>query len=589
MEVAKDQWADLFFLGFVSMSHASTAHPVRALRRSGHPVFPRSRPDGSAQGKLKAVSASVLTAVMSMTVGLITQGLFVAPAQAAVNRYCQLSQADVEEKESLRIAALQGDATAKAQYEAIRQRHSQEVQNCRRTTWPQNQATWLRMYPCDLQPGRLDAIMDRVVNLGYNQVYIESFANGQVLLPKNDNPTAWPSLVQDEAFADRDLLAEAIDAAHERSLKAYAWMFTLNFGYSYGQRADRRQVLARNGQGKDTLDLADNGDSGRSEDAFIDPYNSVAQADYAQMVRAVIARRPDGALYDYVRYPRLLGDASVVSNVRNLWIYGPAANQALLRRGNNQKGTELIRRFLQQGYITDGDVAQVDSLYPNEGEPLWQSRNPAPVDPKNLAPASERRPGLQSELWLLSVAHAIQGVVDFLQAAATPARQSGLTTGAVFFPYGNRAIGQGFDSRLQHWNRFPSWMDSHPMSYAICGNASCVIDEVQRVVTARGNQAVVKPAIAGIWGGSSQPNRPSLEAQTDALQRAFPQINSVSHWAFGWQDPAFDRSRRVCEEAAQGVDLDQLRSRQPTGQPAASQSADSQARRSPQADSSLGG
>ncbi len=497
-------------------------------------------------------------AVLSGAVALLAQGLLAPPAAAEVNRFCQLSQADVDSKEALRVLGLQGDETAQRQYEAVREQHTAEVQNCRRTQWPENQAIWLRLYPCDLQPGRLDALMDRIVNLGYNQVYIEAFSNGQVLLPKNNNPTVWPSVVQFDEYADRDLLAEAIATAHQRDLKAYAWMFTLNFGYSYGQRADRRQVLARNGNGLDTLDYVDTGNSGTSEEAFVDPYNRQAQSDYLQMVRAVIARQPDGALYDYVRYPRLTGAASVVSDVRNLWIYGPAANQALLQRGTNGKGRELIQRFLQRGYITDTDVAQADSLYPDEGEPLWQSRNPPAVDPKNLAPAAERRSGLQNELWRLSVAHAIQGVVDFLQAGALPARQAGLPTGAVFFPYGNRAIGSGFDSRLQHWNRFPSWMESYPMAYAVCGNANCIVEEVQRVLDVRRNPAVVKPALAGLWG-TAQQNRPSLEAQMDALQRSIPGLKTVSHFSFAWQDPEFERTRKFCTPTSQSVDLDSLR------------------------------
>lgn len=502
-------------------------------------------------------------AVLSGVITLLAQGVASPPAAAEVNRFCQLSQAEAEQKESLRVAGSQGDAAAQQQYEALRAQHTAQMKDCRRTNWPENQAVWLRLYPCDLQPGSLDALMDRIVNLGYNQVYIEAFSNGQVLLPKSNNPTVWPSVVQADEYADRDLLAEAIAAAHQRDIRAYAWMFTMNFGYSYGQRADRRQVLARNGSGADTLDLADQGNSGTSEDAFIDPYNRQAQLDYLQMVQAVIARDPDGALYDYVRYPRLTGAASVVSEVRNLWIYGSASNQALVQRGTNGKGRELIQRFLRQGYITDGDVAQVDNLYPNEGEPLWQSRNPPAVDPKNLASASSRRPGLQSELWRLSVAHAIQGVVDFLQAGATPARQAGLSTGAVFFPYGNRAIGSGFDARLQHWNRFPSSMDAHPMAYAVCGNTNCIVEEVQRVLSVRNNPTMVKPAIAGRWG-VSQENRPSLEAQMDALQRAMPQLKTVSHWSFSWQDAEFDRTRKFCSSASQSVDLDSLRGNAPT-------------------------
>ena len=496
--------------------------------------------------------------LLAGTVALSAQGIASKPASAEVNRFCQLSQADVDQKESFRVAGLSGDATAQRQYDAAKQQHSREVLSCRQRQWPANQAIWLRLYPSDLEPGQLDAVMDRIVNLGYNQVYIEAFSNGQVVLPKNNNPTVWPSRVQAPEYADRDLLAEAIDAAQDRGLKAYAWMFTLNFGYSYGQRSDRRQVLARNGSGADTRDFADSGKSGTSEESYIDPYSPVAQADYQQMVRAVLARQPDGALYDYVRYPRLVGGASVVSNVQDLWIYGPAAQQALLNRGQNSKGRALIQRFLNQGYLTDGDVAQVDNQYPEEGEPLWQSRNPAPVEPDDLAPPSERRPGLQTELWRLSVAHAIQGVVDFLQVGALPARQAGLQAGAVFFPYGNRTVNSGYDSRLQHWNRFPTWLDAHPMSYAVCGNTSCIVDEVRRVLSVR-QPSAVKPALAGAWGGGL-PNRPSLEDQMDALQRSAPQISTVSHWAFSWQDPEFDRIRKFGNRTSH-VDLETLRSR----------------------------
>ncbi|MEM8501809.1 MAG: hypothetical protein AAF716_01490 [Cyanobacteria bacterium P01_D01_bin.1] len=497
------------------------------------------------------------SAVLSCFVLASLQVMTAQPAGANMNRFCQISEAEAQSKESLRVAGLQGNEIAQREYEMLSNQQAEAMHRCRRTQWPQNQAVWLRLYPCDLRPGRLDALMDRIVNLGYNQVYIEAFSNGQVLLPKNDNPTVWPSVVQFDEFADRDLLAEAIAAAHERSLDAYAWMFTLNFGYSYGQRPDRRQVLARNGTGSDTVDYAENGKSGTSEEAFIDPYSRVAQQDYQQMLRAILARKPDGALYDYVRYPRLVGGGSVATQVRDLWIYGPAASQAFVQRGTNNKGRALIRSFLRRGYLTEFDVTQTDSLYPAEGEPLWQSRTPAPVAPDELAPAAERRPGLQNELWRMSVAHAIQGVVDFLQAGALSARQEGIPTGAVFFPNGNRAIGNGYDSRLQHWNRFPLWMDFHPMAYAVCGNTSCIVDEVRRVTNVRRNLATVKPALAGIWG-VNQRDRPSLEAQMDALQRAFPQIKTVSHFTFSWQDAEFDRVRKSCPTVTRRVDREAL-------------------------------
>lgn len=530
------------------------------------PSGPKRKSSGPKRRKLirTATLACLLALITPFVAPLLAPGLTPTSAQAATNKYCQVSPAEADRKEALRVAAQQGDSAAQRQYNAIRAQHASELRNCRRTNWPQNQAVWLRLYPCDLQPGKLNAVMDRITNMGYNQVYIEAFANGQVLLPKNDNPTVWPSLVKSEAYADRDLLAEAIAAAKESGISPYAWMFTLNFGYSYGQRSDRRQVLARNRSGADTADYADNGISGTSEESFIDPYNRTAQADYAQMVREVLKRNPDGALYDYVRYPRLTGANSVVSDVSNLWIYGPAASQALLQRANNNKGRELIRRFLAKGYITDSDVAQVDDQFPTEGEPLWQSRNPAPVEPKDLADPAARRPGLQLELWRLSVAHAIQGVVDFLQMGALPARQAGVPSGAVFFPYGNRAVGSGYDARLQHWNRFPRWMQWHAMSYATCGSPNCIVDEVRRVVNTRGDQTMVKPVLAGRWG-ISQRNRPSLEAQMDALQRNFPQIKTVSHFSFNWLDPDFDRQRKTCSVSNRPApDLSTLRGSVPT-------------------------
>ncbi|MFM8308117.1 MAG: hypothetical protein ACKN87_13980, partial [Microcystis aeruginosa] len=67
-----------------------------------------------------------------------------------------------------------------------------------------------------------------------------------------------------------------------------------------------------------------------------------------------------------------------------------------------------------------------------------------------------------------------------------------------------------------------------------------------RVVASRGNQTAVIPALAGLWG---QPynNRPSLEVQMAAIRLAFPSIDIISHFAFSWQEPQFDRVRRFCQ------------------------------------------
>ncbi|PMB41662.1 hypothetical protein CEN47_02225, partial [Fischerella thermalis CCMEE 5319] len=328
-----------------------------------------------------------------------------------VNQYCQISAAQAQAKEKLRLSALQGDQQAQNQYQELVRQHKQAVQECRNRNWPQVQAIWLRLYPCDIQPGEIDRIMDRIVNRGYNQVYLEAFYDGQVLLPAASNSTVWPSVIRTPGAENADLLLRAIQKGQERGLKVYAWMFTTNFGYTYAQRRDREGAIARNGKGQTSLYVVDD-----ASQVFIDPYNLQAKRDYYQMVQEILRRRPDGILFDYVRYPRQAGADSIATKVTDLWLYSEATQQALFQRAQNNKGLELIRRFLSKGYVTAGDISEVDKLYPQEGEPMWQGRTPPPPPPieppspigqKAIAaviPPVQRLPILQSELWQLSVA-----------------------------------------------------------------------------------------------------------------------------------------------------------------------------------------
>jgi len=473
-----------------------------------------------------------------------------APAQAQqsirLNQYCQISQDDATRKETLRRAAFEtGDEQAMEQYRALVEQHAQALNRCRRTTWPEEQAVWLRLYPCDLQSGILEAVLDRITNLGYNQVYLETFYSGTVLLPEASNPTVWPSVVRAQGYERRDLLAEAIAKGKTRGLDTYAWVFSLNFGYSYTQQDERQQSLAINGRGQNSQAFALSGASSNSHEVFVDPYNLRAQQDFQVMLSAIMERQPQGVLFDYIRYPRGVGSHSVASEVDDLWIYGEASRNALLQRANNYQGQELIRRYISRGHLVNSDLEEVSRLFPEEPEPLWQTREPSDTkeDGAPLLSVSE----LQGDLWRLTVAHAVQGVVDFLTNSGQIAQQRGMRTGAVFFPGGNRVVGNGFDSRLQYWDRFPTWMSWHPMAYGVCGHTGCVLDEIRRVLSVAGPQGsqFVKPAIAGTWGRSTR-NRPSLESQMEAIRQSMPEINSLSHFAYSWQDTEFDRARKAC-------------------------------------------
>lgn len=470
------------------------------------------------------------------------------PAQAQLGAYCQLSPEDIAQKEVLRKAAFAGDKNAQSLYQATLSRNAEQLKTCRSRTWPRNQAIWIRLYPCDIRNGALDDVLDRIVNRGYNQVYVEVFYSGQVLLPKVDNRTPWPSVLQTPGTEKTDLLAQAIQKGRARGLKVYAWMFTLNFGYSYARRPDRQQALARNGKGQVALSIASNTNlqfeivGVTSEESFIDPYSPQAKFDYYQLVQEVVKRRPDGVLFDYVRYPRGTGTSSIATKVQDLWIFGEASQQAMYRRALNNKGLELMRRFLSRGFITVNDVQSVNKLFPGEREPLWQGRSPSAAP---VLSANQQLPTLQGQLWYLSVAHAVQGVLDFLATAVLPVQKQGIPAGAVFFPDANRVVGQGFDSRLQAWDQFPASLEWHPMAYATCGNTSCIVKLIQNVLTLAPRGTQVMPVIAGVWGQSVS-NRPPLEAQMQAIYQVAPQLNSVSHFAYSWQEPQSDRDRKFC-------------------------------------------
>ena len=484
------------------------------------------------------------------------------PALAQVGEYCQFESEAIATKENLRIAAFQdttksANLAATREYQAIMKEHSQSLNTCRQKSWLKTQGIWLRLYPCDLQSGKLDEVMDRIVNKGYNQVFIEVLSDGKILLPQSENTTAWNSLVQSEKHKNADLLKLAIAKGRERGIKVHAWIFTMNVGTGYGRGIDlnglskltvaRQNAIARNANGDSTISIVENlekngeGEVPTKDQLFIDPYNYQAQSDLYLAVNEVVKRKPDGVVFDYVRYKRGAGASSVVSNVRYLWIYGQASLQAFRDRAENFQGREIINRFLKQGYITPTDLQAVKKLYPQETEPLWQGRQPS----------EQNNPAItywQSELWRLAVGHAFIGVTYYLDTVSKPVFQQGLPASIAFFSDGNQPVGAGFDSRMQPWHLFTNAYEWQPMAYAVCGKPDCIVAQVLRIANYAPSGTKIAPILVGQWNEPFT-NRPSLEVQMQAIRAAVPAVNSISHFAFGWQveEVALSRSRQICK------------------------------------------
>lgn len=485
-----------------------------------------------------------------MLVALLLTLLGATPGRSQTIAYCRLSPEAIAQKETLHQGALSGDTNAQQQYNQILTQHAQAVSRCRQQSRPQNQAIWLRLYSCDAQPGALERLLDDVINKGYNQVYLEVFYNGQVLLPVANNPTPWPSVMRSPGLEQVDLMAETIQKGRQRGLEVYAWMFMLNFGYTYTLIPDRARVLAVNGSGETTvsanLDPTASNEFGESyiNQGFIDPYNTIGRRDYNTLLNAVLSRRPSGVLFDYVRYPKGLGPESVASRVKDLWIYGDDSLSVFLQRPNNDHGRELLQRYLSQGFLTENDVNQIHQKYADnrDNQPLWPDTTALPA----LSGIPSLGNTFNQQLWRLSVAHAQQGVLDFLNAFSQPVQSRGIPAGAVFFPEANRRIReQGFDSRLQPWDRFSTGIQWHPMAYGVCGTTSCIVEQVQTVATQASPGTQIIPAIAGDWGQSIK-NRPPLEHQMRDIISAVPQIQSISHYSYDWQEPQLTRDRQSC-------------------------------------------
>jgi hypothetical protein len=465
----------------------------------------------------------------------IGQGYHALPSLAGQSapptEYCQIAPAEILTKNTLRTSAQQGDRQSQNKYNEIVKKHVNYIQDCRQKSWLKNQAIWIRLYPCDTRPGALEEIFDRMVDKGYNQVYVATFY-GKALLPRTGNSTAWNSVLNTRGTDKTDLLADAIQKGHERGLKVYAWMYSLNFGPDYGVTPEGQSAVAINGRGETTLFAGEEGfqksiDGDAGSVLFVDPYSDKARADYDRLVREVVRRRPDGVLFDYIRFPRGQGAQSIAGRVKDLWIYSDESRQTLAALAQNSKGTDLIDRYLNKGTISINDLKEVDKLYPNEVSPLWKGRTP--LENESSMSYEDKFPWIEWDLWQLTLAHASDGVVSFLSKAAAPVEQQQLKTGAVFFPEANQPVGKrGYDSRLQAWDRF-STKEWHPMAYATCNRSDCIVEQVRRVISFAPGGVNVIPALAGNWGKPIE-GRPSLEVQMDGIRRSLPQINSISHF-----------------------------------------------------------
>lgn len=466
---------------------------------------------------------------------------------------CDVNNAEILQKHELRKSALVtnvGDPKTKTQYQAILQKHKSELQACRDRNFPQTQATWIRLYSNDAKSGVLEDVFDKVANRGYNQVFVEVFYDGRILLPVASNPTPWRSVMDEavkkgEVAADYDLWQKAIEIGKERGIKVYGWSFAMNFGYGYSEVRGKGTALAINGKGENSIansnfdrQAVSNGrafyeDAYEVDHLFVDPYSAIARNDLTNAVKALMQRNPDGMVFDYVRYPTTATGA-LIDNVKQLWIYGQSSQAMLLNSIGDKNVRELMAIYLQKGNITANDVLQTE-------QKLAAALN---VKPTNIKNAQQTTAIAQNLLWNMATNHAYQGVLGFVNTVTSPVKQSDKPIGTVFFSGGNRSESGKYDPKMQPWDRFPSYMERHPMTYALCEDGKCVAEQVSEVIRQSAPETLVCPILAGTWGQGFD-GHASFETQTQAILLKESKLKCISHFVYSWIEPESDRLRKA--------------------------------------------
>jgi hypothetical protein len=238
-------------------------------------------------------------------------------------------------------------------------------------------------------------------------------------------------------------------------------------------------------------------------------------------------------VFDYVRYPTN-ATGNLIDNVQQLWVHGKSSRTALLNSIDNRNVRELMALYLKNGNLTANDVVQTEK----------QLAETAKVQPTNIKNPQETAEIAEGLLWNIATNHAYQGVINFVTAVSAPLKEKNLPIGTVFFPNGNRAESGRLEARMQPWDRFPKYMERHPMTYALCSDGSCVAEQVSEVVRQSASDTLICPILAGTWGQGFD-GHPSFEKQMQAIRAREPQITCFSHFVYSWMEPESDRLRKA--------------------------------------------
>jgi hypothetical protein len=377
-------------------------------------------------------------------------------------------------------------------------------------------ALWVRPYSSDAIDLRVLEVMDRAQAMGVTEIYLETFYHGRVsYVGSKLFPARWPKLNVARVYARE---------AKHRGLKLYAWVHTLRWGED--QVASGWAEGVANGFG-DAPQQAEGVGS-----AFVSP-SSPAVRERVIGLADEIARLGyfDGIWLDYLRYPLPARSRPTGVDPRDFWGYSPAS-RAALRTQAPTLDTPAFRAFLTEGAAPDEATRQQ---------------------------------------WLTNWRGFLSGELKTLLEAIRTRVEGRLKLGLVFHPSGYM---RQHDPRAQDalaW--LPLCDEVSPMCYAYdpeldpvdaSMQRSTIDQELSLVEDAVAALPTKRPALLVALAGEPQPGLPNLtpprrhwplRAQIAYLkgrrvEGAFPLVDGVAMFSYGWLWPSSDASRRSLDEPA---------------------------------------
>ncbi|MEB3223556.1 MAG: hypothetical protein VKS61_15900 [Candidatus Sericytochromatia bacterium] len=377
-------------------------------------------------------------------------------------------------------------------------------------------ALWVRPYSSDAIDLRVLEVLDRAQAMGVTEVYLETFYHGRVsYVGSKVFPARWPKLNVARVYARE---------AKHRGIKLFAWVHALRWGEDQVASGWAEGVL--NGFG-DAPQQAEGVGS-----AFVSP-SSPAVRERLVALTDEIARLGyfDGVWLDYLRYPLAARSRPTGVDPRDFWGYSPSS-RAALRTQAPALDAPAFRAFLADGTSPDEATRQQ---------------------------------------WLSTWRGFLAGELKTLLEAIRTRLDGRLKLGLVFHPSGYM---RQHDPRAQDalaW--LPLCDEVSPMCYAYDPEVDPLDASAQRA-TIDQELSLVEDAVAALPGkrpallvalaGEPQPGLPNLtpprrhwplRAQIAYLkgrrvEGAFPLVDGVAMFSYGWLWPSSDASRRSLDEPA---------------------------------------